>query len=179
MLDIAQKQKDLSLKAQEKPYQRIGALFPMICQKEWMLQAMWNVLHNQGAETAGVDGEIKARYYDAKTNVLTSKAMKQVEEICESLECGTYRPKPVKRIYIPKANGKMRPIGIPTLADRTVQEAVRMVIEPIYENDFLSCSYGFRPNRCTMDAVSVFTRIMQPQMKYYWVIEGDIKGCFD
>ena len=179
MLGIAQKQKDLALKAQEKPYHRIGTLFPMICQKEWMLQAMWNVLHNQGAKTAGIDGEIKARYYDAKTNILTQKAIRQVEEICRSLEDGTYRPKPVRRVYIPKANGKMRPIGIPTLIDRTVQEAIRMAIEPLYESDFLDCSYGFRPNRCTMDAVSVCTRMMQPRMKYYWVIEGDIKGCFD
>ncbi len=179
MLGIAQKQKDLALKAQEKPYHRIGTLFPMICQKEWMLQAMWNVLHNQGADTAGIDGEVKARYYDAKTNILTQKAIRQVEEICRSLEDGTYRPKPVRRVYIPKANGKMRPIGIPTLIDRTVQEAIRMAIEPIYESDFLDCSYGFRPNRCTMDAVSICTRMMQPRMKYYWVIEGDIKGCFD
>ena len=152
MLDIAQKQKDLALKAQGKPDQRIGALFPIICQKEWMLQAMWNVLHNHGAETAGIDGDVKAKYYDAKTKVLTMKAKQQIEEICQNLKAGTYRPKPVRRIYIPKANGKMRPIGIPTLTDRIVQEAIRMAIEPIYESDFLSCSYGFRPNRCTMDA---------------------------
>ena len=178
MLDIAQKQKDLTLKAEAKPYQRIGGLFPIICQKEWMFQAMWNVLRNSGAETAGVDGKVKAIYYDAKTRSLTSKAIERVDELCKSLEEGSYRPQPVRRIYIPKANGKMRPIGITTLDDRIVQETVRMVLEPIYESDFLNCSYGFRPNRRTMDAISVCYRMIEPTKKYYWVIEGDIKGCF-
>jgi hypothetical protein len=80
MLDIAQKQRDLALKAKAKPHQRIGGLFPLICQKEWMMQAMWNVLHNQGAETAGIDGKVKAIYYDAETSSLNSNAIKRVEE---------------------------------------------------------------------------------------------------
>ncbi|MHA2302973.1 MAG: group II intron reverse transcriptase/maturase, partial [Candidatus Thorarchaeota archaeon] len=178
MLAIAQKQRDLALKAEAKPYQRIGGLFPIICQKEWVLQAMWNVLHNRGAEAAGVDGRVKAIYYDAKTKNLTSEAIRRIEEIGENLREGSYHPQPVKRIYIPKANGKMRPIGIATLDDRIVQEAIRMVIEPIYESDFLNCSYGFRPNRRTMDAISVCYRMIEPTKKYYWVIEGDIKECF-
>jgi group II intron reverse transcriptase/maturase len=179
MLGIAQKQKDLALKAERKPDQRIGGLFPIICQREWMTQAMWHVLHNKGAETAGVDGKARAEYYDAKVRSLTPKAAKRIEEICQSLEEGSYRPQPARRIYIPKANGKMRPIGISTLEDRAVQEAMRMVLEPIYESDFLNCSYGFRPSRCTMDVVSVCTRLIRPMAKYYWVIEGDIRGCFD
>ena len=178
MLDIAQKQRNLALKAEAKPYQRIGGLFPIICQKEWMLQAMWNVLQNRGAEAAGVDGIIKSVYYDSRTRSLTTKAIRRVEEIRQSLENGDYHPQPVRRIHIPKANGKMRPIGISTLDDRTVQEAIRMVVEPIYESDFLNCSYGFRPNRRTMDAISTCYRLIGPSKKYYWVIEGDIKECF-
>lgn len=115
MTEIAQKQRDLALKAEAMPNKRIWGLFPLICQKEWMMQAMWNVLHNQGAEIPGVDGEVKAMYYDAKTRNLTPKAIERIEEICQSLMKGNYRPQPVKRIYIPKANGKMRPIGIPIL----------------------------------------------------------------
>jgi retron-type reverse transcriptase len=178
MLSIAQKQRNLALKAEAKPYQRIGELFPIICQREWMLQAMWNVLHNRGAEAAGVDGKVKAEYYDLETRSLTSEAIRQVEEMCQSLEEDNYHPQPVKRIYIPKANGKKRSIGISTLDDRIVQEAIRMVLEPIYESDFLNCSYGFRPNRCTMDAVSVCYQRIHQQEKYFWVIEGDIRGCF-
>ena len=179
MTEIAQKQKDLALKAKAIPNKRIRNLFPLICQKEWMLQAMWNVLHNKGAETAGVDGKVKAIYYDAKTRSLTPKAVERIGELCQSLREGDYHPQPARRIYIPKANGKERPIGISTLDDRIVQEAVRMAIEPIYESDFLSCSYGYRPNRRAMDAISICYQRIYPGQKYYWVIEGDIKGCFD
>ncbi len=179
-VSIARKQQDLALKSKAKTYQqRIGGLFPIVCHREWMMQAMWNILHNRGAESSGVDGKTRSLYYDAKTRSLTSNAMERIENICQSLEEGRYSPQPVRRIYIPKANGKMRPIGIPTLDDRTVQEAVRLAIEPVYESKFLNCSYGFRPNRCAMDAISVCYRLIGPQKKYYWVIEGDIKGCFD
>jgi RNA-directed DNA polymerase len=175
---ITRKQRDLALLAMRKPDQ-ISGLFPIMCQKEWITQSMWNVLHNQGAETAGVDGEAKAAYYDAKIRSLTSRAIGRVEEIRQALEEGNYRPQPAKRVYIPKANGKRRPIGILTLEDRTVQEAIRMVIEPIYESTFLDCSQGYRPNRCTMDAIKVCYQRINPTMKYYWVIEGDIRSCFD
>lgn len=178
MTEITQKQKDLTLKAEAMPDKRIQALFPIVCQKEWMAQAMWNVLHNKGAETAGVDRIAKTSYYDAETRSLTPKATRRIEEICQSLKEGNYHPQPARRIYIPKANGKMRPIGISTLDDRIVQEAIRMVVEPTYESDFLNCSYGFRPNRCTMDAITVCYRLISSHKKYYWVIEGDIKSCF-
>lgn len=177
--EIARKQKDLAQLATGKPDLRINGLFSIICQRKWISQAMWNVLRNQGATTAGMDGVVKDHYYDSKTRSLKNKAIKQIEEICEELESDKYRPMPVKRVYIPKANGKKRPIGIPTLKDRTIQEAIRMVIEPIYESDFLNCSFGFRPDRCTMNAVTTCYRSINEKKKYYWVIEGDIKGCFD
>jgi group II intron reverse transcriptase/maturase len=177
--DTARKQKDLAQMATDKPNQRINGLFPLICQREWVSQALWNVVRNKGAETAGVDGMVRSHYYDSKTRSLTVRATDMVEEICQELKTGRYTPQPVKRIYIPKANGKERPIGIPTLKDRTVQEVVRMVIEPIYESHFLNCSYGFRPSRSTMHAITTCYRSINEKKKYYWVIEGDIKGCFD
>jgi group II intron reverse transcriptase/maturase len=179
MTEIARKQKDLALEAEAYPNERIWGLFPMICGEEWMAQAMWKVIHNKGAETAGIDNVVKAKYYDAETQSLNSAARTRIKEICRSLENKEYKPQPVKRTYIPKPNGKMRPIGIPTLDDRIVQEAIRMVLEPIYESIFLDCSHGFRPNRCTMDAIKVCYQRINPYQKYYWVIEGDIKGCFD
>ena len=177
--ELARKQKDLAQLAMQKPDQRINGLFPIICQEEWMTQAMWNVIRNQGSTTAGVDGKVKGDYYDSKTYTLKEEAIKQTGIICGQLRTGEYRPQPVRRIYIPKANGKIRPIGIPTLTDRMVQEAVRMVLEPIYESVFLNCSHGFRPNRSTMNAITTCYRSINERKKYYWVIEGDIKGCFD
>ena len=177
--ELARKQKNLAQLALNKPNQRINGLFPLICQEMWMTQAMWNVIHNQGSTTAGVDGKVKGDYYDSKTHSLRRKAIKQIGVICDQLQIGEYRPQPVRRIYIPKANGKTRPIGIPTLTDRTVQEAIRMVIEPIYESIFLNCSHGFRPDRSTMNAITTCYGSINEKKKYYWIIEGDIKGCFD
>ena len=176
-MGIARKQGELSRLAEEKSV--ICNLFPLVCDEEWMMQALWDVLHNEGAITAGVDGKVKADYLDVQTNTLTQEAVDSVKETCLELREGNYHPKPVLRTYIPKPNGKQRPIGIPTIRDRMVQEAIRMVLEPIYESTFLNCSYGFRPNRCTIDAITMCRRFIQPTTKYYWVIEGDIKGCFD
>ncbi len=86
---------------------------------------------------------------------------------------------PARRAYIPKSNGQKRPLGIPTIKDRVVQCLLKMLLEPIYESDFLNCSSGFRPMRRTMDCVADCYANITTEHRYYWVIEGDIEECFD
>lgn len=150
---------------------RFGDLFNLVSHPHYLLVAWDHVARNKGARTAGVDG-------------VTVRAIEQRGEvgaflsgIAASLKDGTYRPGPVRRVFIPKPGGKSRPLGIPTVTDRVVQQSLRMVLEPIFEADFLPVSYGFRPRRRAHDAVAEIHHYATSG--YRWVLDADIEGCFD
>lgn len=122
---------------------------------------------NQGKHTAGIDGMV----YD------TSEARWKLFQ--EGLSLKGYKPKPVRRVYIPKDNGKQRPLGIPTGKDRVMQAIVKAALEPEWEARFEANSYGFRPGRCTMDAISAIHTTVNRKDSSPWVLDADISGCFD
>lgn len=127
--------------------------------------AYQKVYANQGSMTEGADG----------TNV-DSTSIKRLEDIINSLRDESYQPTPVRRVYIPKKNGKLRPLGIPSFEDKLVQECVRMILEGIYEPTFSTDSHGFRPNKSCHTAL---LNIKKQSNGVTWWIEGDIKGFFD
>jgi RNA-directed DNA polymerase len=100
-----------------------------------------------------------------------------LDELRSQVKDRSFRPLPVRERMIPKANGKLRRLGIATVRDRVVQAAVKLVLEPIFEADFLPCSYGFRPKRRTHDAVAEVRHLTSHS--YEWIVEGDIKACLD
>ena len=166
-------QRKLSLTAQEKPEHKFGDLYSLLCNEVWLRVAAHNTLQNSGSNTAGIDGMTKANFLGNFDG--------QIIKLKEALKAKTLEPMPVRRVYIPKPNSeKKRPLGIPTLLDRIVQNALRMILEPIWESDFSIHSYGFRPNRSTYDAISnIQTRLAGNGWTYQWIIEGDIASYFD
>jgi RNA-directed DNA polymerase len=172
-VNIARIQTSFARKAVHQPEHRFCDLYSLLWSRPWIEEALTRVLANQGSRTAGVDGVTVRRFADPDYRAAF------IAETQLLLREKRYRPQPCRRVYIPKASGKRRPLGIPTLRDRVVQMALKMLLEPIYESDFLDCSYGFRSGRRTMDAVSRLWNYIQGSSKYYWVIEGDIRGCFD
>jgi RNA-directed DNA polymerase len=150
-----------------------------------MLRHAWRrVSSNKGGRTAGVDGMTVGR-------IQRKGEQRFLDGLQIELRSHAYRPSPARRKLIPKAGkpGQFRPLGIPTIKDRVVQSAVKTLLEPIFEAQFWQVSYGFRPGRSTHGALEHIRRAAQPQkrgedtrrqsMPYPWIIEGDIKGCFD
>jgi RNA-directed DNA polymerase len=165
-------QRKLSQWATEDITKRFVDLYSLLCNEVWLRVAHHKVNSNTGRETAGVDGEAMSNF--------NGNLEGNLEELRQLLKAKVFEPLPVRRVYIPKTNGKKRPLGIPGIRDRIVQEALRMILEPIWEANFSKHSYGFRPNRNTYDAIAYLSnRLASTGWTYQWVIEGDITSYFD
>ncbi|MDZ7927349.1 MAG: group II intron reverse transcriptase/maturase [Agrobacterium sp.] len=155
-------------------------LFNIVCDRRTLSESWRRLSRNKGSRTPGTDGVTRKTVEERPGG-----ATQFIEDIRNELRSGTYRPEPVRQRLIPKPGkpGKVRPLGIPTLKDRLVQMALKLVLEPIFEADFYPSSYGFRPGRSTHDALANIQRHLHPTpsgtSEYRIVIEGDIKGCFD
>lgn len=162
----------LYAKASNEPQIQFKRLYKYLTRAEWVETAMDRTLRNRGSRTAGIDGKMRSDYLEK------DEQTKLTNLILDELRTQTYQPDPVRQTYIPKVNGKKRPLGISTIKDRVVQQMVKMLIEPIFEATFLPCSYGFGPNGCTWDALAEVHYFLSPRCQYYTIIEGDIENCF-
>lgn len=158
----------LYLCAKVNSKRRFHALYDKIYRPDILATAWRRVKRNQGS--GGIDGQSISYFVEEYGE------SQFLNEIYLELKQKRYRPQPVRRTYIPKADGKQRPLGIPTIKDRVVQMATKLVIEPIFEADFRDCSFGYRPNR---NAHQAFVQIRKATKNAYWVVDVDIKGFFD
>ena len=161
-MEILTKLQENSKKHHDEVFTR---LYRYLLRPDIYFIAYQHLYSNEGAGTKGVDEDTADGFSE-----------EYVERIIEALRTETYRPKPVRRSYIQKANGKMRPLGLPTFTDKLVQEVMRMILEAVYEPVFSNYSHGFRPGR------SCYTALAQLKHEFIgasWFVEGDIKGCFD
>jgi RNA-directed DNA polymerase len=157
--------------ARDDPHRRFDDLHNLVADPAFLLVAWDRVRGNKGARTAGVDGQTV--YY-----VETVRGVEGfLDELRSQVRDRSFRPLPVRERMIPKAGGKRRRLGIAAVRDRVVQASLKLVLEPIFEADFLPCSYGFRPNRRTHDAVAEVRHLTSHS--YEWIVEGDITACFD
>lgn len=165
---VRQLQRKLYLSAKLNWKRRYHALYDKIHRMDILFESWKRVRANKGS--GGVDGMTLAE-------VESYGADKLLKELSESLQEGTYRSMPVKRVDIPKGNGRMRPLGLPTVKDKIVQMAAKIVIEPVFEADFKDCSYGFRPKKNQHMALDAVRKALGN--KGYWAVDVDIKGYFD
>lgn len=154
----------LTSKAANEDY-HYKRLYRNLYNPEFFLLAYERIQAKPGNMTAGNGG-----------NTIDGISMKRIDSLIQKLKDFSYQPKPARRTYIPKANGKMRPLGIPAFDDKLVQEVVRMILESIYEPTFQNSSHGFRPKRSCHTALQYIKR---NYTGVKWFVEGDIKGCFD
>jgi len=171
-LKLATLRSKLGQKAKQEPKFRFYALYSHLMRMDVLETAVAVVASRKGRHTPGVDGVTMDQIVSAEggtAGLLT--------EIREELAAKTYRPQAVKRVYIEKANGKLRPLGIPTIRDRVVQTAVLLILEPIFDADFLDCSHGFRPGRSAHDAVEEVSANLRAG--YTAVYDADLQAYFD
>jgi len=159
--------------ARNEPARRFDDVFNLVCDRATLVVAWDRVASNRGARTAGVDAVTRHAV------VRDDGLLPFLEELRSSLRDGTFTPLPVRQATIPKKGGKVRYLGIPTLRDRVAQMALKLVLEPIFEVDFYPSSYGYRPGRRAQDAIAEIHHFTCRPSTYEWVIEGDIKACFD
>lgn len=162
-------QRKLYAKAKQEPGYRFYALYDKVYRSDILQHAYYLVRSNKGAP--GIDG----------VNFATIEAEGGVKQflagLAEEVKTGTYWPMPVRRVLIPKQDGSQRPLGIPTIRDRVVQMAVKLMIDPIFESDFCDCSYGFRPKRSAHDAIDDVANALQKG--HCHVIDADLSKYFD
>lgn len=170
MTALAQLRTKLGQKAKLEPKFRFYTLYHHISRDD-VLQEAWRCVKRNGG-AAGYDGiSIKAIEHS------TGGVAGFLKEVQNELRTKTYYPKPVKRVLIPKSDGKLRPLGIPTVKDRVVQAALLQIIEPIFEQDFLPCSYGFRPGKSAHQAIEAIRKsVSKGQLQIY---DADLKSYFD
>ena len=160
-------QRKLYLAAKRSRNRRFHALYDRIFRPDVLWRAWEEVRKNGGS--AGVDGE-------TIEDVIRQGEEAFLEQISQELRTGRYRPQAVLRVYIPKSDGRQRALGIPTVRDRVVQQACKIVIEPIFEANFRDCSFGFRPKRSAQQAVEVVKKAL---ITGWWVVDADIADYFN
>ncbi|HCT75665.1 MAG TPA: hypothetical protein DGG94_18710 [Micromonosporaceae bacterium] len=166
-------QRKLHRWAVAEPGRRFDDLYNLVHDPAFLVAAWDRVRANKGSRSAGVDGMAPSAI------AVSGAAGRMLAGLRDDLKQRRFAPLPVREKMIPKANGKLRRLGIPTAADRVVQAALKLVLEPIFEADFKPCSYGFRPRRRAQDAIAEIHMLNSGHRRYEWIFEADIASCFD